>query len=82
MKIFCNKSILQESISIAQKAVTGKSTMPILQGIFIKAENNSLTLIGSDIDLSIETIMDAEVIEEGSIVIDSKIFGEIGRAHV
>ncbi|MBV1818778.1 DNA polymerase III subunit beta [Clostridium cochlearium] len=79
MKLFCNKSILQESISIAQKAVTGKSTMPILQGIFIKAENNSLILTGSDIDLSIETVMEAEVIEEGSIVIDSKIFGDIIR---
>ena len=38
-----------------------------------------LTLIGSDIDLSIETKINADVIEEGSIVLDSKLFGEIIR---
>ncbi len=39
----------------------------------------NLKLIGSDIDLSIETKIDANVIEEGKIVVDSKIFGEIIR---
>ena len=38
-----------------------------------------LTLIGSDMDVCIETKVDADVIEEGKIVIDSKIFGEIIR---
>ncbi|KEI02001.1 DNA polymerase III subunit beta [Clostridium botulinum] len=79
MKFMCAKNKLQEAISIAQKAVTGKSPMPILQGIHICAKNNGLTLIGSDIDLSIETKIEAEVEEEGSIVVDSKLFGEIIR---
>ncbi|AEB77200.1 DNA polymerase III subunit beta [Clostridium botulinum] len=79
MKFTCAKNKLQEAISIAQKAVTGKSPMPILQGIHLSAKNNELTLIGSDIDLSIETKIEAEVQEEGSIVVDSKIFGEIIR---
>ncbi|KGM98145.1 DNA polymerase III subunit beta [Clostridium botulinum] len=79
MKFTCAKNKLQEAISIAQKAVTGKSPMPILQGIHICAKNNGLTLIGSDIDLSIETKIEAEVEEEGSIVVDSKLFGEIIR---
>ncbi|MCT8977618.1 DNA polymerase III subunit beta [Clostridium sp. CX1] len=79
MKFTCEKSILQEGISTAQKAVTGKSTMPILNGILIKAKNNEITLIGSDIDLSIETKIKAEIIEEGNIVIDARLFGEIIR---
>ena len=54
MKFICEKNILQEAISNVQKAITGKSTMPILQGILIIAKNNEVTLIGSDIDLSIE----------------------------
>ncbi len=79
MKFLCNKSTIQDAVSIAQKAVLGKSPMPILEGILIKAFNNELTLIGSDIDLSIETKIYAEVIEPGSIVIDSKLFGDIIR---
>ncbi|WMJ80072.1 DNA polymerase III subunit beta [Clostridium sp. MB40-C1] len=79
MKFTCAKNKLQEAISIAQKAVTGKSPMPILQGIYLSAKSDQLTLIGSDIDLSIETKVTAEIQEEGSIVVDSKLFGEIIR---
>ena len=79
MKFICEKHKLQDGIMIVQKAITGKTTMPILEGIYIKADSNGLTLIGSDMDLSIETKVEAQVENEGSIVIDSKIFGEIIR---
>lgn len=79
MIFICEKQKLQEGISIVQKAITGKSTMSILEGIYINANKNGLTLIGSDIDVSIETKVNADVLEEGSIVIDAKIFGEIIR---
>jgi DNA polymerase-3 subunit beta len=77
MKFICEKSKLQEVISTAQKAVTGKSTMTILEGILLIARNDELTLIGSDIDLSVETKIQVNVLEEGSIVVDSKLFGEL-----
>ena len=75
----CEKQKILEGISIVQKAITGKSTLQILEGIYINANDNEIKLIGSDIDVSIETKVDAEVIENGSIVIDAKIFGEIIR---
>lgn len=75
----CEKQNILEGISIVQKAITGKSTMPILEGIYINTNKSTLTLIGSDMDVSIETSVDATILEEGSIVIDAKIFGEIIR---
>ena len=79
MKLLCDKSKLLEAISIAQKAITGKSTMPILEGLYINASNDTITLIGSDIDLSIETKTKAKVIDPGKIVVDSRLLGEIIR---
>jgi DNA polymerase-3 subunit beta len=79
MKFKCEKNKLQEAISIAQKAVTGKSAMPVLQGLLITADADDLTFIGSDIDLSIETKIKASVIENGKVVVDAKLFGEIIR---
>ncbi|MDT8719518.1 DNA polymerase III subunit beta [Clostridium sp. 19966] len=79
MKFLCKKNILQDAISVAQKAVTGKSTLPVLEGLFLSAMNDSITFIGSDTDLSIETKCAAEVIESGAIVVDAKLFGEIIR---
>ena len=79
MNIICSKQKLQEGISIVTKAITGKTTMPVLEGIYMEANKEGLTLIGSDMDVSIETKVEADVIKEGSIVIDSKIFSEIIR---
>ena len=75
----CNKTKLQEAISIAQKAITGKSTMSILEGLYIEAINDIVTFIASDKDVSIETKLTAEVKESGKVVLDAKIFGEIIR---
>lgn len=77
----CEKQEILEGISIVQKAITGKSTMPILEGVYIRTNelDSSLTLIGSDMDVSIQTTVNANIIEPGSIVIDAKIFGEIIR---
>ena len=79
MIFICEKQKLQDAILTAQKAITGKTTMNILEGLYISATQNSVTLIGSDMDVSIQTKIEADVIEEGSVVIDSKIFGEIIR---
>lgn len=79
MNIICSKQKLQEGISIVTKAITGKTTMPVLEGIYIEATKNGLTLIGSDMDVSIETKIEADVMQEGKIVIDAKIFSEIIR---
>lgn len=79
MNFICTKTELQEAISIAQKAITGKSSMPILNGLLITTCKNQIKLTGSDIDLSIETKINAEIKEEGSVVVDSRLFGEIIR---
>lgn len=79
MIFICEKQKLQDSVLIVQKAITGKTTMPILEGIYLEAKNGELKLIGSDKDVSIETIIKADILEEGSIVVDSKLFGEIIR---
>ncbi|SHH99151.1 DNA polymerase III subunit beta [Clostridium grantii] len=79
MKFRCEKNKLAEAISVVQKAVSTKSPMEILHSILITAKENQLTLVGTDIDLSIETKIDAIVEEDGIIAVDSKFFGEIVR---
>lgn len=79
MKISIQKQILQDAISNVQKAISGKVIMPILQGILIIAENSHITLIGSNMDLIIETKVQGNIIEEGRVVVDSRFFGDIIR---
>lgn len=78
MKVACSKENLTEGINTVQKAVSAKSTLPILEGILLDA-TDELKLTGNDLELGIECRVPADVQETGSIVINSKIFGDIVR---
>ncbi len=77
MKFYCNKNDLIEKINIVQRAITNKSNSPIFTCIFIQVFDNILTMIGMDTDLSIETKLYTDVINEGNLILDSRLFGEI-----
>lgn len=79
MKIKISQNTLSKYISIVQKGISSKTTLPILNGILVEAYNDKLKLTGTDLELGIETKLDCEIIEEGKIVISSKIFGDIIR---
>jgi DNA polymerase-3 subunit beta len=74
-----NKTDFLTGINIALRAVPQKTTMPILQCIVLKAEHGILKLVSNNMDLGIETIVNAEVLEEGSIALDARLFSEIIR---
>lgn len=77
MKFAIEQKDLSKHISIAQRGISSRSTLQILDGILIEASNNRLKLTGTDLEISIETFVDCEVLEEGSIVVNSRIFGDI-----
>jgi len=78
MKIVCSKDNLIEGINIVQKAVSTKTSMPILEGILIEA-GDVLKLTGNDLEIAIECIVDAEISEKGAIVLNARMFGDIIR---
>lgn len=79
MKIVCNKSDLVKSTNIVMKAVSTKTTMPILESILIEAENDVVKLTGNDMEMGIETIVPAIIDNEGSVLVDAKMFFEFIR---
>ncbi len=79
MKIICPKSKLVNGINIVLKAVSNKSTMPILECLVIEATSDHIKLIGNDMELGIETLVPGEVLIEGTVAINAKVFSEIIR---
>lgn len=77
MKFTCNRQKLNDAVTNVQRAVSSKSTMPALEGILIKSENNKLTLCGYDLEIGITTSIDADVTEDGSIVIGARLLSDI-----
>jgi len=80
MDFTIRKDIFTENLNIVSKAVSGRTTLPILQCILIKAFEDGCTLIGNDLDMGIETApIEADVQQEGGIALESKILLEIVR---
>lgn len=80
MKFSCNQQTLAKALNIVSKAVTIRTTIPILKGILLKVdEKGILTMSASDLDLSIEKKLKVENSNPGEIVVLSKLFGDIIR---
>lgn len=80
MKFKCNQQTLAKCLNTVSKAITTRTTIPVLKGILLTAtEDNKLTMTASDMDMSIEKIIDANVEESGSTVVAAKLFGDIIR---
>lgn len=79
MKIICSKADLLNSVNIVMKAVPAKSTMPILECLVIEVKNGIIKLTANDMELGIETLVKGEVIADGVIAINAKIFADIIR---
>jgi len=79
MKFSCEKEILLGLLGTASRAVTGKSSMPLLEGLLICADASTLTVTGYDMSMGIRTTTETDVVEPGSIVINAKLLLDIVR---
>lgn len=73
MKFKVEQKDLAKHITIAQRGISTRSTLQILDGILIEAKNDKVKLTATDLEISIETFVDADVEVPGKIVLNSRI---------
>ena len=76
MKFVCQGTVLSEAAFIVSKACAAKTVTPVLECIKIEAKNDGLILTAYDGEISIEKKIKAEVLEEGEICVNGKIFSD------
>ena len=86
MKFTINRQAFTNQLNDVSRAVPSKATIPILTGIKLEANEDGITLIGSDADISIESFLPSDneryqlkIEESGSIVVAARLFNEIIR---
>lgn len=87
MKFSIQRDHLLNALNDVMKAVSSKTTIPILTGIKIDTTEDGIRLTGSDADITIQTFIPVEkdgeqlieVISTGSIVLQARMFNEIVR---
>lgn len=80
MKLLCKKDLLLQYINIVNKAVSNRTTLPILECILLTADEKGFILTGNDLELGIKTAsIEANILEPGEIAIEARIFNDIIR---
>ena len=76
MQLICDGLDLSDAVLKVSKAIATKTTNPVLEGVRLVAEENELTLSATDLELSIEKKIHADIKEEGEIVVPGKFFSD------
>lgn len=77
MKFLCIKEDLVHAVQIVQKAVSNKPQMPILSGIYLKAEDGIIELQATDYELGISCKIPADIEKPGTVVLSGRYFQEV-----
>lgn len=73
MKFFCAQADLEEALNIVNKAITPNTTMPVLNNILLKAEGAKLLFSATNMEISIQHSIPADIRSEGAITIPAKL---------
>ena len=79
MKFSVDSLSLSEAVNKVIKAISVKKNNPVLECIKLSARDNYITLLATDMELSIEKKIVADVVIEGDILVPGKFFSEFIR---
>lgn len=84
MKFTIARNTFIKKLNAVQRAISSKTTIPILTGLKIEAEEDRLILTGSNTDISIETTISTNdeeahlnIESTGAVVLTARFFGDI-----
>lgn len=82
MKIVTRRDDLQHAIATVQRAVSTRSTLPILSNVLLVAEGDALTLGAYDLEIGVQCRMDKVEVERGGrTTINARLFAEVVAAQ-
>jgi len=80
MKLTITQAQLAYGLGIVSRAVSPRSTLPVLNNILIATDEGRLRLSATNLELGITCWIGAEIEEEGSITIPARIFSDLVNA--
>jgi DNA polymerase III beta subunit-like protein len=64
-------------VAIVSRAASTRTTVQVLAGILLRAEEGKLHLAATDMELSLRTAMDAEVEADGAVIVPGKLLVDL-----
>jgi DNA polymerase-3 subunit beta len=80
LKIGVSQEALVEKLALVARAVSNRTTVLVLGGIRLKAENGTLELSATDMELSLRASLEADVDGGGEVVVPGRLLLDIVRS--
>ncbi len=86
MKLKVNKEAILESLQHVQSVISTRHPMPVLQNVLFHADKDVLWLSATDLEMSVRTGVEAEILHTGSTTLPAKrifsIFRELPASEI
>lgn len=79
MKFRVEQDVLAEAVAWAARSLPARPPMPVLAGLLLRAEEDSLSLSGFDYEVSARVEIEADVEEPGTVLVSGKLLADISR---
>ena len=81
MKFRCERDVLADALSSAGRAATNRTgTLPVLAGIRMQVAGDTLTVTGTDLELTIQLTVEVGGERDGAAVVPARLVGDIVKA--
>jgi DNA polymerase III subunit beta len=80
LKLTTKREDLVSKLSIVSRAVSTRAATQALSGVLLDAADGRVTLAATDLDLGLETGLDANVEDGGSLLLPGRLFADIARS--
>ncbi|MEN6531681.1 MAG: DNA polymerase III subunit beta [Anaerolineaceae bacterium] len=77
MKVIVQQQQLAHGVSVVSRAVTSRSTLPVLSNILVKTDEGRLRLSATNLELGISAWIGAKVSEDGGLTVPSRTFVDL-----
>ncbi len=80
MKLTTKREELVAKLSVVSRAVSTRAPTQALSGVLIRADEDGVTLSATDLDMGLETTLEAEVAAEGAVLLPGRLLAEVARS--
>jgi DNA polymerase III subunit beta len=73
MKVTCRPAVLGQALQVVSRAISSRTTLPILNNILIETTSEGLALSATNLEIGIRKVVPAEVAMEGSTTAPARL---------
>ncbi len=80
MKVSCSPQALGQGLHVVSRAVSARTTLPILNNVLVQTSSEGLQLIATNLEIGIKQTVPAQILEEGGVTAPARLLTDFVSA--